>query len=220
MSFQIPSLTDPLLLAEIEKHGRIQVYEPGQALIEPGQYVRMVPIILEGTVKVMRTNEEGHELFLYYIESGDTCAITLTCCSVANPSDIKAVAEERTRVIAVPTQKHEEWANEFRQWKDFVAQTYQKRFQELLKAVDDIAFKKMDERLLKFLVVKSKQLKSLELSMTHQEIASELGTSREVVSRLLKQLEKRKLVELGRNKIYVRDDLEKFIDHLARPQGL
>ena len=216
MSIQLPLISDPLLLEEIEKHGKVQFFEPGQSIIEPGQYIKMVPIILEGSVKVMRTDEEGHDLFLYYIESGETCAVSLTCCSTSNPSDIKAVAEEKTNILGIPIRKHEEWTNEFRQWKDFVALTYQKRFQEMLKVIDDIAFKKMDERLLKYLVVKSKQLNTLELSMTHHEIASELGTSREVISRLLKQLEKRKLVELGRNKIYVRDDLEKLLENIIR----
>jgi CRP/FNR family transcriptional regulator len=211
MSIQLPKITDPLMLEEIEKNGTLQTFEAGMTILEPGKYIKIVPIILEGAVKVLRTDEEGHDLFLYYITSGETCAVSLTCCSTSNPSEVKAVAEERTTVIGIPVRKHEAWMNEFRQWKDFVALTYQKRFQEMLKVIDDIAFRKMDERLLKFLVVKSKQLKTWELSMTHQEIASEMGTSREVISRLLKQLEKRKLVELGRNKIYVRNDLEKLL---------
>lgn len=211
MNIQIPHITDPQLLKAIEEHGKIQEFGPGQSIINTGQYIKMIPIILEGVVKVMRTDEEGRELFLYYLEGGETCAISLICCSASNPSDIKAIAEEKTKIIAIPVQKHEEWMHQYRQWKDFVAQTYQSRFRELLKAVDDIAFKKMDERLLKYLVVKSRQLNTNEFSMTHQEIATELGTSREVISRLLKQLEKRKLVELGRNKIYVRDNLEEFL---------
>lgn len=212
MNIQLPYLTDPSLLEAIQKNAKIMDFEPGQSIIEPGQYIKLVPIVLEGGVKVMRTDEEGHELFLYYIDKGETCAVSLTCCSTMEPSGIKAVAEERTKILGIPVRKHEEWTNEFRQWKDFVAQTYQKRFQAILKAVDDIAFKKMDERLLKYLVVKTKQLKLSELPITHQEIASELGTSREVISRLLKQLEKRKLVELGRNKIYVRDGLDQLLE--------
>ena len=212
MDIKLPKITNPQLLAEIEQHAKIMEFEAGQAIIEPGQYIKMVPVVLEGTIKVLRTDDEGHDLFLYYIESGETCAVSLTCCSISNPSDVKAVAEEKTKILAVPARKHEEWSNEFRQWKDFVALTYQKRFQAMFEVIDDIAFKKMDERLLKYLAVKAKQAKSNELSMTHQEIASELGTSREVVSRLLKQLEKRKLVELGRNVVYVRDGLEEFID--------
>ncbi len=211
MNIRLPFISDPHLLEELGKYGQVQEFEPGQTIIEPGQYIKMVPVVLEGTIKVMRTNEEGHDLFLYYIESGETCAVSLTCCSVMTPSDVKAVAEEKTKILAIPARKHEEWTNKFRQWKDFVAQTYQKRFQSMFQAIDDIAFKKMDERLLKYLVVKSKQAKSNELPLTHQEIAKELGTSREVISRLLKQLENRKLVELGRNIVYVRDDLERFL---------
>ncbi|EMR01032.1 Crp/Fnr family transcriptional regulator [Cesiribacter andamanensis] len=212
MDIHLPTITDPQLLAEIEKHAHIMEFEAGQAIIEPGQYIKMVPVVLEGTIKVLRTNDEGHELFLYYIEGGETCAVSLTCCSIMNPSDIKAVAEEKTKILAVPARKHEEWSHEFRQWKDFVSLTYQKRFQSMFQAIDDLAFKKMDQRLLKYLAVKAKQTRTNELNMTHQEIASELGTSREVVSRLLKQLENRKLVELGRNVVYVRDGLEEFID--------
>lgn len=212
MDIKLPNITDPQLLTEIEQHAKIMEFETGQAIIEPGQYIKMVPVVLEGTIKVLRTDDEGHELFLYFIEVGETCAVSLTCCSIMNPSDVKAVAEEKTKILAVPARKHEEWSNEFRQWKDFVALTYQKRFQAIFQAIDDIAFKKMDDRLLKYLAVKAKHSKSNELSMTHQEIASELGTSREVVSRLLKQLEKRNLVELGRNVVYVRDGLEESID--------
>ena len=212
MEINLSAITDPQLLEEIEKNGKILDFKPGQTIIDAGQYIKTIPIILEGAVKVMRTDDEGHDLFLYYIDAGDTCAVSLTCCSTSTPSDIKAVAEEQTRILAIPVRKHEEWMNNYRQWKDFVAQTYQKRFQELLMVIDEIAFKKMDQRLLGYLVTKSKQLKTLELDITHQTIARELGTSREVVSRLLKQLEKQKLVELGRNIIYVRDGLEEFLE--------
>ena len=211
MNLSLPFITDPKLLDAIEKEAKVMEFDAGQTIIDKGQYIKMVPVILEGSIKVLRTDEAGHELFLYYIEGGETCAMSLTCCSTATPSDIKAVAEEKTTILGVPVNKHEGWTNEFRQWKDFVALTYQKRFQELLLTIDAIAFQKMDERLLGYLTTKSRQLKSLELTITHQEIATELGSSREVISRLLKQLEKKKLVELGRNVIYVRDGLEKYV---------
>ncbi|WP_205503404.1 Crp/Fnr family transcriptional regulator [Rufibacter psychrotolerans] len=216
MNLSLPQITDPALLAELERHGVVQEFEPGQTIIAPEQSIKMVPIILEGSVKVMRTNGEGHDLLLYYLEGGDTCAVALTCCNTSSPSDVKAVAEEKTRVLGVPLQKHNEWTNTYRQWQEFVALTYQKRFQELLRAVDDVAFRKMDERLLRYLITKARQLNSLELSVTHQQIASELGTSREVISRLLKQLEKQKLVELERNRIFVRDDLEELLAAMTR----
>ena len=151
------------------------------------------------------------ELFLYYLEPGETCALSLTCCSAARPSEIKAVVEEPATIIFVPVQLHEQWSDEFKQWKDFVSSTYQQRFQEMLIALDAVAFKRMDERLMRYIVTKMKQLKANELHTTHQEIANELGTSREVISRLLKQLEKKKWIELGRNVIYIRDDFEELI---------
>ena len=98
MNIQLPLISDPQLLEEIEKHGKIQVFEPGESIIESGQYIKMVPVVLEGTIKVMRTNDEGHDLFLYYIESGETCAVSLTCCSVMNPSNVKAVAAKNDEV--------------------------------------------------------------------------------------------------------------------------
>lgn len=211
MNYSLPFITDPHLLRAIEKEAKTMEFEVGQTIIDKGQYIKIVPIILQGSVKVLRTDEAGHELFLYYIEAGETCAVSLTCCNTSTPSEIKAVAEEKTVILGVPVRKHEEWTNDFRQWKDFVALTFQKRFQELLLTIDAIAFQKMDERLLGYLVTKSGQLKSLELAITHQEIAIELGSSREVISRLLKQLEKKKLVELGRNIIYVRDGLEDYM---------
>ena len=171
----------------------------------------MVPIVLEGSIKIMRMDEDGKELFLYYLEPGETCALSLTCCSSSRPSEIKAVTEERTVILAVPDEKHEEWLDHFKQWKDFVAMTYQSRFHEMLIALDAVAFKRMDERLMRYILTKMKQHKSNELHTTHQEIANELGTSREVISRLLKQLEKKKWIELGRNIIYVRDDFEELI---------
>lgn len=207
----LPGISDMALLEAILECCQYKTIENGQVIIEPGQYVKMVPIVLEGGVKVMRTNEEGHELFLYYLSPGETCAVSLTCCSNHKAAEIKAVAEGQTTIIGIPVTLHEKWTDEFRQWKEYVSQTYQDRFQELLSTIDEIAFKKMDERLLKYIMVKVRQLKTNEIAITHQEIAVELSTSREVVSRLLKQLEKKKLIELGRNKIYVRDDFEEVV---------
>lgn len=207
----LPNFTDPNLLQALLDKGQIIHLEPGKVLMEPGQFVKMTPLILEGSIKVLRLDEEGKELFLYYLDPGETCALSLTCCSASKPSEIKAVVEEPTTLIAVPILAHEQFTNEFKQWKDFVANTYQRRFHEMLLALDAVAFKRMDERLMRYIVTKMKQYKSNELNTTHQEIANELGTSREVISRLLKQLEKKKWIELGRNVIYIRDDFEELI---------
>lgn len=207
----LPNLSDPTLLDRLLEKGQLATFEPGKTLMEPGQFVKAVPLVLDGSIKIMRTDEEGKELFLYYLETGETCALSLTCCSASRPSEIKAVVEEKVTVLFVPIQVHEQLVDEFRQWKDFVSSTYQHRFQELLIALDAVAFKRMDERLMRYIVTKMKQLKTNELHSTHQEIANELGTAREVISRLLKQLEKKKWIELGRNVIYIRDDFEELI---------
>jgi CRP/FNR family transcriptional regulator, anaerobic regulatory protein len=210
---KLPNITDPNLLQAMVKFGTVHVFQQDKIITEPGQFIKMVPIILEGAIKIMRMDEDGKELFLYYLEPGETCALSLTCCSASKPSEIKAVAEEKTTILGIPIQKHEEWTDQFKQWKEFVAMTYQSRFQEMLVALDAVAFKRMDERLMRYIVTKMKQQKANELHITHQEIANELGTSREVISRLLKQLEKKKWIELGRNIIYIRDDFEELISN-------
>ncbi|WP_373522783.1 Crp/Fnr family transcriptional regulator [Aquiflexum sp.] len=210
---KLPNITDPNLLEAMLKHGTVHVFQAGKTITEPGQFIKMVPVILEGAIKIIRMDEDGKELFLYYLEPGETCALSLTCCSASKPSEIKAVAEEKTTLLGIPIQKHEEWTDQFKQWKEFVAMTYQTRFMEMLVALDAVAFKRMDERLMRYIVTKMKQQKSNELHTTHQEIANELGTSREVISRLLKQLEKKKWIELGRNIIYIRDDFEELISN-------
>lgn len=207
----IPQITDPRLLEYMAEEGKLLAFEKDNSIMEPGQFIKMVPIVLSGAIKILRMDEDGKELFLYHLEPGETCALSLTCCSAQKPSEIRAVAEERTTILAIPLQRHEQWSDEFKQWKDFVSSTYQYRFQELLSTLDAVAFKRMDERLMRYIVTKMKQLKANELQTTHQEIANELGTSREVISRLLKQLEKKKWIELGRNIIYVRDDFEELV---------
>ncbi len=207
----LPNLTDPKLLDRLLEKGQFSTFEPGKTLMEPGQFVKAVPLVLDGSIKIMRVDEVGKELFLYYLETGETCALSLTCCSAARPSQIKAVVEEQVSLLFIPIQIHEQLVDEFKQWKDFVSTTYQHRFQEMLTVLDAVAFKRMDERLMNYIVTKMKQLKSNELHTTHQEIANELGTAREVISRLLKQLEKKKWIELGRNVIYIRDDFEELI---------
>lgn len=208
----LPNFTDPALLAEILEKGQIMELKSGKVLMEPGQFMKMVPIVLNGSIKISRMDEGGRELFLYYLDAGETCALSLTCCSASKPSEIRAVVEEDAQIIAIPINAIEQLTNDFKQWKDFVSNTYQSRFQEMLVALDAVAFKRMDERLMGYIVTKMKQHKTNELYTTHQEIATELTTSREVVSRLLKQLEKKKWIELGRNVIYIRDDFEELIN--------
>ncbi len=195
-------LHHPDLLKELEQYGKWATFHPGDIMINYGHSIKTVPLVMSGSIKVIRQDEEGNEIFLYYLKPGQTCAMSLTCCSTYQPSQIRAEAEDTTLILAIPIDRHEQWMNRFREWKELVANTYSLRFQELLQTIDSIAFKKMDERLLEYLHLKFQQRDSLSLTITHQEIANELGTSREVISRLLKQMERRGIVTLGRNKIY------------------
>lgn len=208
---KIRQITDIRLINALASSGSKMSFRAGESIMDPGQFVKFIPIVLEGSIKVIRTDETGKELFLYYLEPGQTCALSLTCCSASRPSEIKALAEEDTMILGIPVDLHEKWMDDYRQWKEYISSTYQSRFQELLEALDAVAFKKLDQRLMRYLSTKMKQQKATELQITHQEIATEMGTSREVISRLLKQLEKRKWIELGRNVIYIRDDFEELV---------
>ena len=189
------------LIEELAEAAQYKTASVGSYLIRPGEYIRSVPIILKGSVKILRPDPEGREVLLYYLGGMDTCAMSLTCCLSARQSEITAVVEEETEFIAIPVQKVDEWMCRFSSWKQFVFQTYQKRFDNLLATIDDVVFHKLDERLLTYLQKKITSCQCSVLSITHEEIAQELATSREVVSRLLKQLEKRGYLKLMRNKI-------------------
>lgn len=189
------------LLQELAEVGNYMEVEEGFVLMRPGGYIRTVPILLSGSVKISRADSEGREALLYYLGGLDSCAMSLTCCLDRRQSEITAVADEKTRMILIPVEKVEGWMNTYSSWKHFVFATYQKRFDDLLGAIDQIAFHKLDERLIALLNRKSKQCGCSVFNITHEELANELATSREVISRLLKQLEKLGKVKLSRNKI-------------------
>ena len=189
------------LLEELLQVGTYMQVEEGHILMKPGGFIRSVPIIISGSIKILRADQDGREALLYYIGGLDSCAMSLTCCLKHRHSEITAIAEEKTELISVPVEKIEEWMTKYTTWKQFVFTTYQKRFEDLLGAIDQIAFHKLDERLLGLLTRKSKQCGCSVFNITHEELGQELATSREVISRLLKQLEKLGRVKLSRNKI-------------------
>ncbi len=196
-------LFEDALLAEINEVGVFKEIPAGEILIDIGSYVRYIPLLISGAIKILREDDEGDELLLYFLEKGDTCAVTLSCCMGQTKSDIRAVAEMDTQLIMIPIQKMEEWITKYKSWRDFAFQSYQNRLQEMLVAIDGIAFLNLDKRLLKYLHEKAKINQANEIHSTHQEIAYELHTSRVVISRLLKKLEKIGKIELHRNKIKV-----------------
>lgn len=200
---RFPQIHNKELLENIEKYGIQKEVKAGDVVMEYGQFIKSVPLILNGCIKVMRRDDEGKELFLYYLYPGETCAMSLTCCMANQKSEIRAVAEEDSEFIAIPIQYLDLWMHEYNDWKNLVIQTYSNRFRDLLNTIDNIAFRNMDERVEEYLFSKTQALQTSTINITHQEIATELGTSREVISRLLKQLEKKGKIALGRNKIEV-----------------
>lgn len=198
-------LFEDALLEDIGRAGTIKEVPEGFKLMEIGQYVRTMPLLLSGAIKIMRDDNDGDELLLYFLEKGDTCAMTLSCCMGETKSEIRAIAETDAKLIMVPIEKMEAWTAKYKSWRNFVFESYHNRLMELLDTVDSIAFLKMDERLLRYLKEKSQVNNSDVLNSTHQEIAYELHTSRVVISRLLKSLENNGKIELHRNSIKVID---------------
>ena len=198
-------LFDQEILNNISKTAILKVYNKGEIIIDIGQNLEYIPLLIDGNIKVLREDNQGDELLLYVLESGDTCAMSLTCCRAKSVSKIRAVADENVKVIMIPLPKMREWFNTNESWRNFILQSYQIRFDEMLETIDTRAFMRMDERLFKYLTDQVKLTADTNLDITHQEIAEDLHTSRVVVSRLLKQLEKEKKIELGRNKITVLD---------------
>jgi len=184
---------------EIISKGVRKSFEPGEMLIREGQFIASFPLVLKGLIRVSRTNEEGNELLLYYLKEDEVCAMSLTCCMARQISNINALAEKETEVIQLPVELLDEWISKYPGWKQFVMQTFQNRFKELINTIDAIAFMKLDERLIKYFADRYKNSGTTTFSGTHQDLALQLNTSREVVSRLLKKLENDGKIELSRN---------------------
>jgi CRP/FNR family transcriptional regulator len=169
-------------------------------MVDIGDPIVYMPLLLKGQLRILREDDEGNELLLYYIRPGETCAMSLTCCSGNAVSNVRAVAEEDTELLLLPIQIIDEWTTKYPSFKSFILKTYQKRFEELLNTIDSIAFHNLDDRLSQLLKQKSEKEGS-ELKTTHQELANQLNSSREVISRLLKQMERKGKIQMGRNKI-------------------
>ena len=192
---------DKRLLAEIEKNSRTRQFADGETVIEAGSTVVFVPLVLSGSIRVLRENsDDGREVFLYHIVPAQTCAMALNCCQAAGKSNVKAIADGDTEVLMIPANMIDEWYS-FAEWKAFIHSTYANRFAELLKVVDLIAFSNMDKQLLNYLQKRVQVLNTTALRITHQQIADELHTQREAISRLLRQMEQKGMVKLGRNVI-------------------
>lgn len=192
---------EPELLKEMESVARTVPVKEGEVILDIGQPVRVIPLLLKGTLKISRLDNAGNELLLYYVNASESCAMTFTCCMQQYPSEIRATAESDAEMLAIPISVMDIWLVKFPTWKSFVMRTIRNRFNELLGALDQLAFQKLDERLVHYLKEKSKATGSLLINLSHEQIASEMASSREVISRLLKKLENDKKVLLYRNQI-------------------
>lgn len=198
---------EPALLAELEEKSMIMEVKSGDIMLNVGQTIRAVPLLVSGAVKVSRITDEGQELLLYYVKEGESCAMTFNCCMLSQTSVIKGTAEEDSVLVCIPVALMEEWMVKYTSWKKYVMTTILSRFTEMIKCIDEVAFKKMDERLISYLKEKSKISGSSVINLTHQQIGDELGTNRVVISRLLKKLENEKKLLIYNKQIKLLRDL-------------
>lgn len=187
------------LKEEIQLLGTLKVFQPEEVIIREGQFISSFPLVMRGLIKVSRNNNEGNELLLYYLKRNEVCAMALTCCMTNLKSTVNAVAEEETSVILLPVHLIDSWMYKYPSWKNFVMQTFQNRFRELIDTIDAVAFLNLDERLVRYFTDRYTKTGNSTLSVTHQELALKLNTSREVISRLLKKLENEGKIKLSRN---------------------
>jgi CRP/FNR family transcriptional regulator len=193
--------SSPELRKKLYEHSIIKNFSSGDTILNENANIRAIPIVASGSVRVMRTDDEGKEILLYYIKAGESCIMSFLGGLHHETSKVKAVVEEDAEILFLPMEKVRLFIKEYPEWLDYIFRLYHKRFEELLEVVNAVAFKKVDERLLNSLKRKSELLQSRTLNVTHEQLANELGTARAVVSRLLKQMEEEGLVKLGRNKI-------------------
>ncbi len=184
---------------EILKIGTFKSYNATDVLIREGQFITYFPLVIKGLIRITRNSEDGNELLLYYLKQNEVCAMSLTCCMTTLKSTVKAIAEEDTEVIMLPVSMLEGWICKYPTWKQYIMQTFQNRFQELIDTVDTFAFMKLDERLLKYFSYRHNTFGTTTYNGTHQDLALQLNTSREVISRLLKKLEKEGKIKISRN---------------------
>lgn len=191
------------LIDEIIADGHVRSISAGEVLIEYGQNVKYMPLLIDGAIKVLRQDKDGDELLLYFLEKGDTCTMTMTCCIGRKNSEIRAIAEQDSKIVFIPVEKMAEWTRKYNGWMSFVFENYSNRFNEMLESIDMLAFSNMNDRLYKYLKSKVLVNKTTTLDVRHQDIAYDLNSSRVVISRLLKSLENEEKIKIYRNKIEV-----------------
>ena len=195
------NIFDDHLINEICHNGQLKTYQAEETIVNIGDEMKHFPLIVSGSLKILTEDKDGKELLLYYLEMGDTCAVTLTLDTHGQKSKIRAIAEERTEVLFLPVTKVDEWMVKYKKWRHFIMETYNYRMNEMLEAIDNLAFHNMEERLLKYLRDKAMVSGNKEIQGTHAQIANDLHSSRVVISRVLSKLEKDGLITHSRNRV-------------------
>jgi len=195
------NIFDEQLINEICYNGQLKKFDAEETIVNIGDEMKYFPLIVSGSLKILTEDKEGKELLLYYLEMGDTCAVTLTLDTHGQKSKIRAIAEEETEVLFLPVSKVDKWMVKYKEWRHFIMETYNYRMSEMLEAIDNLAFHNMEERLLKYLRDKAMVTGDKEIHNTHAQIANDLHSSRVVISRMLAKLEKDGLIKHSRNKV-------------------
>lgn len=191
----------PDLIAAIAEVGEIKSIPAGELMMDVGRYIKEVPLLFKGQVRIYRTDEEGNEIFLYYLMPGQACAISFVCSIRDRKSQIRATTETNCEFITFPIRYMDEWMLKHKSFYYYVLETFNMRFEEMLKVLDNVAFHRMDERLEDLLDKMAEAQNTKVLQVSHQEIAEALNSSREVISRLLKKMEKDGSISMGRGRI-------------------
>ena len=192
---KFPMLEQSLVMEMVE-FGSLKTIEEGSVLIQSGQNIRSAMLVMDGLIKIFRQDEEGNEFFIYYLDTGKACALSLVCAVRKETSEIMAKAVTNATLLVIPLEKVDQWMVTYRSWAEFAVRSYRERFEELLQTIDHIAFRTMDARLVHYLKQHEEKLKSNHLSMSFTTIAHELNSSREVISRLMKKLSEKGMIVL------------------------
>lgn len=196
-----------ILEEEVRTNSLLKNLPAETVLVQSNSYIRAIPVVLSGSIRVMRQDDDGREILLYYIKPGESCIMSFLAGIHDDTSKVRAIVEEDAEVLMVPVAKASEWIKVYPEWADFIFKLYHKRFEELLSVINAVAFQKLDLRIVELLKKKAVIYQSEEINITHQQLAEELGTTREVISRLLKQMEKQNMIGLFRNKIVLKSFL-------------
>lgn len=191
------------LIEILEKNSIQRIFHAGEVIMRTGQYIKSTLVVIRGRIKISRQGDDGNEFLIYYLGPGEACALSIICALQSQTSVVTAKAVEETEVIMLPVQLMDELMSKFRSWSHFVIQTYRRRFDEMLTVIDNVAFRNMDERLEFYLKRAGNNAGQVSLNLTHQQIADDLNSSREVISRLLKKMEQLGKIKLNRNSIEI-----------------